>query len=104
MDPLAVWGSITGTAGLLVAGRREWLASRKKMMVAPGVNLNTSLSDPGVITHGWALVSFYNGGGRDPCQLSALASAGLLARRKVIWFISGIGMPESRLTNRSRCP
>jgi hypothetical protein len=65
VDPLALWGAITGTLGVTIGGRREWIASRRKLMIAPGVNFNISRDDPSTLTHAWALVSFYNRGGRD---------------------------------------
>lgn len=65
MEPLAVWGAVTGTVGVLVAGRREYLASRKRLAVAPGIHLVSSRVEPvGEIRSAWAIVAFWNQGGR----------------------------------------
>jgi hypothetical protein len=66
MDSLALWGAITGTAGVGIALRREYLAARRRLSVTPGVNLTTSRVEPiGSILNGWAVVAFWNTGGRD---------------------------------------
>jgi hypothetical protein len=65
VDPLAGWGAVTGTGGLLIAARREFLANRKRLTLAPGVNLTTSRVEPaGEVLLGWACVAFWNTGGR----------------------------------------
>ena len=65
MDYLALWGALTGTSGAAVALRREYLARRLRLALAPGVNLTISRVDPvGVVLNGWACVAFWNTGGR----------------------------------------
>lgn len=65
MDPLAVWGAATGTAGAGLAVRREYLAGRRNLAVGFGTHLNVSRVEPvGEITHGWACIAFWNKGGR----------------------------------------
>jgi hypothetical protein len=64
MDALAIWGGITGTIAVVIALRREWLSSRRRLAVAPGVNFNISRTDPGEVTHAWAFITFWNSGGR----------------------------------------
>lgn len=67
MDFLALWGGIAGTVGAGVALRREHLARRLELALAPGINLTTSRVEPvGAITGGWAFV------------VSGIAEAGLL--------------------------
>lgn len=66
MDPLALWGAVTGTAGVGISLRREYLVGRRDLAVAPGINFSTSRVEPvGAITHGWACVAFWNTGGRS---------------------------------------
>jgi hypothetical protein len=66
MDPLALWGAITGTAGAGIALRREYLAGRRCLSIAPGINFTTSRVEPiGSILNGWAVVALWNTGGRD---------------------------------------
>lgn len=65
MDPLAVVGAVTGTTGVLIAARREYLSGRRRLAVAPGVNFTTSRVEPvGLIRLGWACIAFWNTGGR----------------------------------------
>src|SRR4051794_32928705 len=64
MDPIAVWGAVTGSVGSGVALRREDLSGKRHLAVAPGIYLNTSRIFPGRITHGWAVIVFWNRGGR----------------------------------------
>jgi hypothetical protein len=50
---------------VLIAGRREYLTGRRRLAVAPGVNLTTSRVEPvGLVQLGWACVAFWNTGGR----------------------------------------
>lgn len=66
MDPLALWGAVTGTAGAGIALRREYLLGRRRLTVAPGINFTTSRVEPvGAIVAGWACVAFWNIGGRS---------------------------------------
>ncbi len=66
MDYLALLGALTGTTGATVALRREYLASRRRLAVAPGVNFTISRVEPvGSISHAWACVMFWNTGGRS---------------------------------------
>jgi hypothetical protein len=63
-DPLAVWGALTGTAGFGLAARREVLAGRRRLAVAPNCNFNLSREDEPRLTQTWARVAFWNVGGR----------------------------------------
>jgi hypothetical protein len=66
VDWIALLGAVTGISGVLLAGRREYLLGRRRMMVAPGANLTTSRVDPvGDILLGWACIAFWNSGGHD---------------------------------------
>lgn len=65
MDFLAFWGALSGTVGAGVALRREWLARRLDLALAPGINFTTSRVTPvGAIVNGWACVALWNKGGR----------------------------------------
>lgn len=64
MDPLAVWGAVTGSIAVIIALRREFFVTRKRLALAPGVNYNVSRTTPGEVTHGWASVALLNRGGR----------------------------------------
>lgn len=72
-EALAVWGALTGTAGVVLAVRREVVSNRRRLVVAPGVNLTLSRTDPPEVRLAWAAVQVYNGGGRP------LAAAGISA-------------------------
>lgn len=65
MDPVAIWGAVTGTIGAAVALRREVHVNRRRLSITPGVHFNVSRKEPGEITHGWACVRAWNSGGRD---------------------------------------
>jgi hypothetical protein len=64
VDPLALWGAVTGSLGTGLGVRREYLASRRRLAVAPGCNLNISRDDDPRVTHAWAFVAVWNTGGR----------------------------------------
>ena len=66
MDPLALWGAITGTAGAGIAIRREVMAGRRQLAVQSSVNLITSRLEPdlGRVLAAYACVGFWNVGGR----------------------------------------
>jgi hypothetical protein len=65
MEPVAIWGALTGTAGMAIAGRRELLGSRRRLAVRPSLRLITSRLEPvGEIVAGYACISVWNIGGR----------------------------------------
>lgn len=63
-DPVAIWGAVTGSIATGIATRREYLAGRKRLRVAPGCNYNISREDDPRVTHAWAFVAVWNIGGR----------------------------------------
>jgi hypothetical protein len=63
-DPIAIWGAVTGTAGVIIAVRREVVSNRRRLVVLPGVNLTISRTEPPEVRLAWAAVQVYNGGGR----------------------------------------
>jgi hypothetical protein len=66
MELLALWGAVTGTAGAGIALRREFLAGRRRLAVAPTVNFSISRVEPvGALLQGWAAVAAWNTGGRS---------------------------------------
>jgi hypothetical protein len=65
VEPLALWGAVTGTAGAGIAVRREYLTGRRRLAVLPTARLNTSRVEPvGEIESAFAAVTFWNIGGR----------------------------------------
>jgi hypothetical protein len=63
-EPLAIWGAVTGTLGTAIATRREVVSRRRRLAVAPGVNLTISRDEPRQLLAAWALVNAWNTGGR----------------------------------------
>lgn len=64
VDPLALWGAVTGTAATGISVRRELVAGRRRLAVAPGSNFIMGTGDEPELMHGWALVAVWNTGGR----------------------------------------
>lgn len=65
MDPLAVWGAITGSLGLGVAVRREVLAGRRRVRVDHGWRYGFDEKRPPRLHEMWVYVMVQNNGGRD---------------------------------------
>lgn len=63
-DPIAIWGAVTGTIGAAVALGREATQRRRRLAVRLGLHLNVSRTEPGTVTLAWAVVEFWNTGGR----------------------------------------
>ncbi len=63
-DPVAVWGAVTGTIGTVIAARREVIARRKRLALTHGTYFNVRRDEPGHVSHAWALIQFWNTGGR----------------------------------------
>ena len=64
VDPLAVYGALTGTVGLGIGVRREVLASRRRLVVEAGSNFTLSRTDPARVALAWWIVAVRNPGGR----------------------------------------
>lgn len=67
MDPLAIWGAVTGTAGAGIAVRREVLLGRRRLVVRPSLRIITSRLEPdlGHVLAAYACIAFWNTGGRS---------------------------------------
>jgi hypothetical protein len=63
-DPVAIWGAITGTTAVLMAGRRELIASRRRLRVDFGWTWFID-SETGELADYWVYVMVQNTGGRE---------------------------------------
>jgi hypothetical protein len=64
-EPLAVWGAVTGTTGLLVAVRRELIMNRRRIRVDHGWRYELTEDDPPGLRAMWIYVMVTNTGRRD---------------------------------------
>jgi hypothetical protein len=64
-EPLAVWGAVTGTVGLLVAVRREVIMNRRRVRVDHGWRYVLTNEDPPGLRDMWIYVMVTNTGRRD---------------------------------------
>jgi hypothetical protein len=67
VDPVAIWGALTGTAGAGIAVRREALTGRRRLTVQSSLRIITSRLEPdlGHVLAAFACVGFWNTGGRS---------------------------------------
>jgi len=102
VDPIALWGALTGTTGLGVAVRREFMASRRRLRVERGWHFATS-KDGDEIIDVWVYVMAWNTGGRalslEHCGFSWLSEGDV----KTFERQQGLKMdPGARLWNEHR--
>jgi hypothetical protein len=61
---IAIWGAVTGSFGLALAARREYVAGRTRLAIEHGIHLQMSRETRGEILNAWLLVRVWNNGGR----------------------------------------
>ena len=61
MDPLALWGAITGTMAVVIAGRREFISNRARLGIEHGIWYLFG-NDPPNLNEAWLLVRVWNDG------------------------------------------
>jgi hypothetical protein len=63
VDPLALWGAITGTVAVAIAGRREFISNRARLGIEHGIWYLFG-NDPPNLNDAWLLVRVWNDGGQ----------------------------------------
>ena len=63
MDPVALWGAITGSVAVAIAGRREFISNRARLGIEHGVWYLIG-DDPPNLSDAWLLVRVWNNGGQ----------------------------------------